>query len=111
MIPTAELMAKARTNPDALSALSERRRDLRKAYSSPEGRELLADIIRSGHLFTQTDPKDADAASKRNFAIAMLEDAGLLDEASLGKIVGYMLTLPVLPEAVADAIEGEGNGR
>ena len=111
MIPTSELMAKARVNPDALSALSERRRDLRRVYSSPEGRRLLADIIRSGHIFTQTDPEDADASSKRNYALSMLEDAGLIDEASIDMIAGYMLTLPVLPEAVADAIEGEGNGR
>ena len=112
MIPTGWLVSKAKADPGWIARQSERRKARRAMFSSAEGRRMLADIIRSGHILEQTQPEDRDAASKRNFAIAMLDDLGLLDEASIDAIAGFLLTLPVMPEAVADAIEeGEGNGR
>lgn len=84
-----------------LKDIAAERKRIRSVYSSENGiKELARQCIGAG-LFTKLDPDNALLIGRHNMMVDILDDMGLLDEANMESVIGFMLTLPVIPESVA----------
>ena len=78
-----------------------RREAIRSVYSTELGRKELTRLLLGGSVFTHLDASDTEEIARHNMMVDLMDDMGLLDEANMERLVGYMLTLPVIPDWVA----------
>lgn len=82
---------------DLLKNIREERKERRAAFISERGIKELAHICVKAGVFSQLDEKDPASIGAHNLVVDMLDDMGLLDEANMESIIGYMLSLPLIP--------------
>ena len=80
-----------------LRAIAEERKRTRSGYNTENGIKELARQCKGAGLFTKLDPENVLLIGRHNMMVDILDDMGLLDEANIESIIGYMLSLPVIP--------------
>lgn len=105
-----EMMARPESERKAwLDGIRGVRESRRAIWDSAFGRKELSRLIKEGGVMSRIeDPADAAAIGRRNAIVDLLDDMGLLDEANMERLVGYMLTLPVVPEWVGEEKKNGG---
>ena len=93
----AKMMSGVPEYADLLKNIKEGRKERRAAFISEKGIKELAHICIKAGVFSQLDEKDPASIGAHNFVVDMLDDMGLLDEANMESIIGYMLSLPLIP--------------
>lgn len=85
----------------SLDSFKARREAIRQVYSTELGRKELTRLLIGASVFTHLDATDTEEIARHNMIVDLMDDMGLLDEANMERLVGYMLTLPVMPDWVA----------
>ena len=93
----ARMMSGVPEYADLLKNIREERKERRAAFISERGIKELAHICVKAGVFSQLDEKDPASIGAHNLVVDMLDDMGLLDEANMESIIGYMLSLPLIP--------------
>ena len=89
-----------------LESLRKDRSERRAFWSSGYGRRELARLVAESGVFSSVDSDWTDEMKgKRNQIVELLDDMGMLDEANLERLLAYMLTLPEVPDWVAEEME------
>ena len=81
--------------PEEILEMRRNMRDMRYVYTTPEGLQMLQNLIVSSGVFEKIDPVDQAAAGARNMVIDMLNSMGVICESTLPMLLKAMLGLPL----------------
>lgn len=70
---------------------------MRRVFHSPEGRQTFKDMILDLGLFDSIEPSDTEAIVRRNYALSLCYDMGILIDTNVDKLVDKMLELEYTP--------------
>lgn len=82
---------------DSLELLKASRTARRGIFASENGMKELARLIVYSGVLSKVDAGDPVSIGAHNMMVDMLDDMGLLDEANMESLVGFMLGTPVIP--------------